>query len=112
MQFENFFFIVCIVLGFGLMIYYFLYFQPKAVKPGTVKPANRNVIQGEYRWLLEHITRANSRIELHSLEGLLYEFQKDHQSHAYMEEMFTDLMIEIQARHNILSVRLMKMGVE
>lgn len=76
------------------------YFAPKKVKPGTVQPVTREVVMGEYLWLIDRISEAKTKSELVWAEGQVMEFYETHKAHFDVYKYWADLMEQIQARYN------------
>jgi hypothetical protein len=73
--------IVIIAFIICLFLWARFYFVPKRVEPGTVTPVTKEVVMGEYYWLLDRISEVKSKSELTWIETQAMEFYETHKTH-------------------------------
>lgn len=102
------FFINCL-LGFGIVsgIGYLLYAFGHSKNDIKIELYPRKAIDSiveEFDWLTSRIEGAATKNELSWLEEQVDDFEMNHKKHAWVDDMYKDLLVSLQQRHNILSV--------
>lgn len=105
-------YIGCLLLAAALLIYYAHKFNVKVVQPGKVEQIERDDVLGEFKWLYERIQSSSTRTELASLEELIDDFEASHKSRMDIDEYYKDLLCELQARYNVLSVKMIRAKIK
>jgi hypothetical protein len=70
-----------------------------------IKNPEFSPIAKEYHKIYTLIQNAPTKSELAALEEMADQFEAEHKSHAWVSDMYTDLLSEINLRYHILSAR-------
>lgn len=67
-----------------------------------IEAVTMSSVAREYEWLLDRIQTASTKSELAALQVQVYDFEEEHKGHAWVGEMFMDLLGEINLREHVL----------
>lgn len=102
---QLFFHFISIIIITCVFLYMYYQYHLAPIEPGAEPPVIRDTVYRESKWISDLIEGAATPTELLWLETQIFEFEERHRSHMDVTEVFSQLMAELQARHNILSVK-------
>lgn len=106
----NYTFINCLLgAGITLCLGYLLYCYRNPVGKIIINVTGHtkaiDSITEEYNWLESRIEGAATKEELAWIESMIEDFEQGHKSHAWVGEMYKDLLVALQQRHNVLTAQ-------